>query len=169
MDNSTIAALWELLAKATPGDWEYTPVDRDNERVKDRISSWFATVCEDVSNPDDAALITAAVNALPALLTRIEELEREREGDNRRILRLIKDADEEKERADNAESRAADLTEALRPFAKIVPSSLYDASGSEGEDYCVLLAPQHGNPPEFTGADLARARSLIEDTQNGVR
>jgi hypothetical protein len=75
----------------------------------------------------DIDLVLAMRDALPALLTRIEVLEK-----------------------------------ALRPFAEIVPSSFCPADGSEAEPYCVLLAPYAGNPVEFTGADLARARTAIE-------
>lgn len=66
------------------------------------------------------------------------------------------------EQLGQALTRIDALEKALAPFAKIVPSSLYPADGSEAEAYCVLLAPTAGNPVEFTGADLARARTAIE-------
>ena len=53
------------------------------------------------------------------------------------------------------------LREALEPFAAIKPSSIYGESGLEDEGYCVILADGHGNPTEFTGLDLARARAAL--------
>ena len=49
------------------------------------------------------------------------------------------------------------LREALEPFARLTPSSLYPADGSEAEAYVVVLATLQ--PVDFTGADLARARA----------
>jgi hypothetical protein len=53
-------------------------------------------------------------------------------------------------RAENAR-----LREAVRPFARIRPSSLYAEDGSDGDRYSVELADRY----DFTGADLARARA----------
>ncbi len=77
-------------------------------------------------------------------------------------LRALYDAAEA--RATAAERERDALREALRPFANIVPSTLYPADGSENEGYCVLLAPKHGNPVEYTGRDLARARAAFTAT-----
>lgn len=54
------------------------------------------------------------------------------------------------------------LREALEPFAKIKPSTLHPEDGSEAEEYIVTLKGDYGNPAEFTGADLARARTAIQ-------
>jgi hypothetical protein len=58
-----------------------------------------------------------------------------------------------------------ELREALKPFAAIVPSSLYPDDGSESEEYflCCGTADDVGisNGPDFTGADLARARAAL--------
>lgn len=61
----------------------------------------------------------------------------------------------------NLIAAAPDMYAALKRFAAIVPSSLYPADGSEAEPYCILIAPQAGNPVEFTGADLAAARAAL--------
>lgn len=51
---------------------------------------------------------------------------------------------------------------ALEPFAKIVPSSLYPADGSEAEEYVVILqTDRKWQSADFTGADLARARQAL--------
>src|ERR1700749_1610173 len=76
-----------------------------------------------------AQLIVAAVNYLPDLPSRI--------------------------RAQAERIRV--LEEALEPFARIVPSSLYAADGGDGEGYVAMLAQDTGEAVEFTGADLARA------------
>lgn len=65
------------------------------------------------------------------------------------------------------EARIKALESALRPFARIKPSTFYPEDGSEAEPYCVLIAPPKGNPVEFTGADLARARNALKGTDNG--
>lgn len=57
------------------------------------------------------------------------------------------------------------LEEALRPFAAIVPSSLYPADGSEGEEYMVLLREPWSNPLAFTGAQLRRAREALSQAE----
>lgn len=58
-------------------------------------------------------------------------------------------------------SRLDEAREILRPFAEIIPSSLYAEDGSDNEEYVTILREKHGNPPEFTGADLARARAFL--------
>jgi hypothetical protein len=58
---------------------------------------------------------------------------------------------------------------ALAPFAKIRPSTFYAADGGEDEKYAVMLFDTARNKrewiapdgPDFTGADLARARSAL--------
>ena len=47
---------------------------------------------------------------------------------------------------------------ALQPFAAIQLSTFYPADGSENEGYAVFLC-QKGDKPDFTRADLARART----------
>lgn len=61
------------------------------------------------------------------------------------------------------------LREALEPFAKIEPSSFYSSDGSEEEGYTVILDAKAedvgiSSGPDFTGADLARARTVIQQT-----
>ena len=84
-----LSALESLLAKATPGPWR-------NERTGDeetvmriihgRRSAGGSEVCivttgsyNDATEAGNAALIAAAVNALPALIARVRELEQERD------------------------------------------------------------------------------------------
>ncbi len=50
--------------------------------------------------------------------------------------------------------------EALRPFAKIVPSSFYPEDGSEAEVYTAVLWDGVALQ-DFTGADIARARAYF--------
>ena len=52
-----------------------------------------------------------------------------------------------------------EAADALEPFAKIAPSSLYAEDGSEAERYCVVLS-DGSQAHDFTGADLARARAV---------
>lgn len=83
-----LSALESLLAKATPGPWR-------NERTGDeetvmriihgRRSAGGSEVCivttgsyNDATEAGNAALIAAAVNALPALIARVRELESDR-------------------------------------------------------------------------------------------
>ena len=63
-------------------------------------------------------------------------------------------------------ARIAALESALEPFAKIVPSSLYSPDVCENEEYVVTLKRDYGNPAEFTGADLARARATLRSNTN---
>lgn len=57
------------------------------------------------------------------------------------------------------------LRNALAPFAQIKPSSLHPVDGSETEGYSVMLFETdrlgHQLAPDFTGADLARAREVL--------
>jgi hypothetical protein len=95
IDTQTIALLRELLAKATPGEWLVMPGGFGKYNQPHVSSVYFPgeTLCyiarcgdcfmphdAELSGhnpPADAELIAAAVNALPALLDRLEELERE--------------------------------------------------------------------------------------------
>jgi cell division protein ZapA (FtsZ GTPase activity inhibitor) len=64
--------LEKLLAAATPGPWTH---------ASDKLAAG------NIKAPDNAALIVAAVNALPELLAENERL-REESAANRRLLRL---------------------------------------------------------------------------------
>lgn len=57
-------------------------------------------------------------------------------------------------------ARAERLEEALKPFAKLTPSSLYPDDGSEAERYSYVLA-HPADDADFTGEDLARARAAL--------
>ena len=61
--------------------------------------------------------------------------------------------------------RIEELEAALSVFAAIKPSDLHPADGSEAERYVIMLhdpkALGQGAKPDFTGADLARARAAI--------
>jgi hypothetical protein len=59
------------------------------------------------------------------------------------------------------DAHIAELQEALKPFAKIAPSTCFPSDGSEGEEYVVFLKTGHDSPAEFTGADLKRARDAF--------
>lgn len=58
-----------------------------------------------------------------------------------------------------------ELLAALAVFAAIRPSDLHPADGSEAEPYVIMLHDPkmlgQGGKPDFTGADLATARSLV--------
>lgn len=100
--NMDIEALRESLAKATPGPWSVKPgtapesgtdllvhvgarPGRDTVALQDHCMGFVHR------GQDDAALIVASVNALPGLLDRIEELERELDTDDVRIVALEKE------------------------------------------------------------------------------
>lgn len=89
-----IATLKELLAKATPGDWEYVTGDNDydvgvygpshSDELIAELTSPFAMklrAARGIKTPDvaNAALIVAMKNTLPALIARVEEVERDLE------------------------------------------------------------------------------------------
>lgn len=61
--------------------------------------------------------------------------------------------------------RIEELEAALRVFAAITPSSLHPADGSEAEAYVIMLHDPkmlgQSGTPDFTGADLARARAAL--------
>lgn len=76
--------LRELLAKATDGPWSWATCGFDNYAFtigrKDPVENMthvIADVCIREPAKANAALIVAAVNALPALLDRVEALEAE--------------------------------------------------------------------------------------------
>lgn len=73
-DGIDIAALRELLAKATPGPWDWDGDGPAAVFALDADGAQDAHVAD--SSPLDAALICAARNAVPGLLDRIEALER---------------------------------------------------------------------------------------------
>lgn len=103
-----LVGLRELLAKATPGPWKerggsvYVPDEDDGDariicgmgRSAGGFSEYYPVQAHKPEGIANAALIVAAVNALPSLLARIEALEAERAG-----LR------DEMERRDNNETR----------------------------------------------------------------
>lgn len=75
MTTEIITRLRELLAKAAPGPWyvDYTPKnDDDGTLVRSPDRRWWTAKVPFASEAD---LIVAAVNALPALLDRLEKLE----------------------------------------------------------------------------------------------
>lgn len=63
-----------------------------------------------------------------------------------------------------AAERIAELEAGLEPFSKIKPSTCYPEDGSENEAYDVILSEgiTGGSRPDFTGAELARARALLK-------
>jgi hypothetical protein len=65
----TIEELRRLLAEATPGPWH---IHKDN--LEDLVCSPSGTLIAETQLriPEDAALIVAAVNVLPALLAAVE-------------------------------------------------------------------------------------------------
>ncbi|MBK8173211.1 MAG: hypothetical protein IPK60_23155 [Sandaracinaceae bacterium] len=78
----TITHLRELLSKGTPGPWRYDVDNKNRHAIRH-----FPEVYEPVVYCDrdggsmkevNAELIVAAVNGLPALLDRLEKLERRR-------------------------------------------------------------------------------------------
>lgn len=83
----TLTHLEELLAKATPGPWEATERSGYHEVLApDDECDWYCrpkrhaifygdTEIDDDENIANAALIVEAINALPALIARIRELE----------------------------------------------------------------------------------------------
>lgn len=75
------------------------------------------------------------------------------------LWRRVSDTDLRK--AIEAAQECVRLREALEPFAKVAPSSLYAKDGSDGETYCAILRDKFtGNRADFSGADLARAREV---------
>lgn len=113
-----LSALESLLAKATPGPWR-------NERTGDeetvmriihgRRSAGGSEVCivttgsyNDATEAGNAALIAAAVNALPGIIARVRELERERDDAALAMReRCAKACEELSLRYDGAESEAS--------------------------------------------------------------
>jgi uncharacterized protein (UPF0335 family) len=132
---STNDELRGLLAKATPGPWEVSGAlcgDHGTETVSiyhtdtskgfRHIHEVVETGCvcgDEAVTPANAALIVAAVNALPALLDRIEALE----GDNGNLEQAYRLAIA---RAERAETENARLREALRTIAEAAPKGRHD-------------------------------------------
>lgn len=90
MTRPDLDSLAALLDKATPGLWRVDCVGEDEEMVMRTIhgkpSAGGSEVCivttgsyDDATEAKNADLIVAAVNALPALLAYVRELERERD------------------------------------------------------------------------------------------
>ena len=77
MSKADRARLRELLGKATPGPWECDDygVDFPGARYGEVAYVLSKTRGRFEATSDNAALIVAAVNALPALLDRIDALE----------------------------------------------------------------------------------------------
>jgi hypothetical protein len=73
-----IARLRELMAKATPGPWVVSDSATDLVMVLGLDSDGNNLVADEAEIPD-ADLIASAVNALPALLNRLESAERRAE------------------------------------------------------------------------------------------
>jgi len=71
MTRPDLDALAALLAKATPGPWDAP----NGETMIDRVGTEDPVA--DAYHYEDAALIVAAVNALPALIARVRELKQE--------------------------------------------------------------------------------------------
>jgi len=63
----------------------------------------------------------------------------------------------------------ATMREALKPFSAIKPSTFYPQDGSEAEPYLVILKGSSRDTPDFTGADLARARDAIRSLSPGEK
>lgn len=80
--------LESLLAKATPGPWarERGSIYVAHEGDDHRAGTLFTGACNKEWNRANSALIVAAVNALPALLAYVRELERERDKALRKLL-----------------------------------------------------------------------------------
>ena len=66
--------LRELLSKATPGPWEPTNTTTVNCNYACGSGPWIISDRNDPQVIADAALIAAAVNALPELLDEVERL-----------------------------------------------------------------------------------------------
>ncbi|MEC3912356.1 DUF551 domain-containing protein [Sphingobium sp. CR2-8] len=68
----TIAELRELLALATPRPWEYLNTSGTIVQKIDRLTTYVIAEMQTSNETIDAKLIAAAINALPALLDRVE-------------------------------------------------------------------------------------------------
>jgi hypothetical protein len=130
-----VEKLREMLAGITPVADEIRRRDKgDGEERYDLIGDPCGFPVATFGDANDAAFDLAARQLVPAAATAIEALVAENEA----------------------------MRRALEPFAKITPSSLYPADGSEAEEYMVLLRSGWGNPVAFTGVDLARARAALK-------
>lgn len=63
-----------------------------------------------------------------------------------------------------------EMDEALKPFADLIPSTLYAEDGSEHESYTIILFdPKEYNAPDFTSDDFARARVVHQKAVEALR
>lgn len=77
-------ALAALLDKATPGPWRVRETTESQYQPRVLQAKYVMAALEDYDRSrTDAALIVAAVNALPALIAYVRELERERDQANK--------------------------------------------------------------------------------------
>lgn len=131
---STNDELRALLAKATPGPWEVSAAicgqhhtetvsvyHVDTSKGCRHIHEVVEAGCkcgDDAISEANAALIVAAVNALPALLDRLDSLA----GENERLGAALDDANagwrDERRRASAAEAEVARLRELLEAETK---------------------------------------------------
>lgn len=68
MDKPSLKALRELHEKATPGPWEQSIAGIEGDNYVAGTGPWHRNHFNESASMDDAALIAAARNALPALL-----------------------------------------------------------------------------------------------------
>lgn len=68
MDKPSLKALRELHEKATPGPWEQSVAGIEGDNYVAGTGPWYRNSYKESKSVDDAALIAAARNALPALL-----------------------------------------------------------------------------------------------------
>lgn len=95
----------------------------------------------------------------PALLAEVERL-RERQAQDLEEIKVWNAAwKEASAKLEAAEAERDALRQALEVFAAIKPSTFFAPDGSEGDGYEAILVD--GREPQFTGADLARARSAL--------
>lgn len=106
--------------------------------------------------------------AVAVLLAELNEAKEANANLGESLRRVTKYNELHATRAEAAEARIAELEAGRMPFASITPSSLFPEDGSEFEAYIVTLKGSYGNPCEFTGADLARARALPAPSKNGA-
>jgi hypothetical protein len=130
---STNDDLRELLAKATPGPWEVSAAicgqhhtetvaiyHRDRSKGFDFIHEVVESGCkcgDDAISEANAALIVAAVNALPALLARLDSLAGELDAALFSYGEMAGQMLEQKLRAESAERERDALREALAELA----------------------------------------------------
>lgn len=140
-DLSRLAELRELLDKAdqSPRPWshEYDPQPgcHDDERIADANDAGVARgYCS-----GDAALIVAAINALPWLLDAAEQAEKQQWD----LLEETSKRDEAVAEAERLRARVAELEGALKPFAKA--GAVWPEGTREGDVFTLFLPPQQGD------------------------